>query len=195
MDSISLMVEEHRYIKRMLGVIRKMCHRILKDEPVDYPDFFTVMDFVRNYADQHHHGKEEALLFDRMMKELGSTAEKLVKLGMYVEHDLGRLHIQELEAAVQLVMEGNEEARLDVIANAVSYTHLLHRHIDKEDTVVFMYAKNNLSQETLQELDEASDDFEQRAADQQTQERYITLLEGLERKYSGEADGSAALDD
>ena len=119
MNCIELMVEEHKNIKRMLAVIRKYCYKILKNEKVQYEDFFVLIDFVRNYADKHHHGKEETLLFDRMVNEMGPAAEKLVRHGMLVEHDLGRLHMQELEAAVRRVLNGDDEARLDVIANAV----------------------------------------------------------------------------
>lgn len=180
MNCIELMVDEHKYIKRMLSVIRKYCNKILNGEDVQYEVFFRIIDFVRNYADKHHHGKEEALLFERMTEELGPTADKLVRLGMNVEHDLGRLHISELESAVKRVLEGDKEARLDVIANAISYTHLLNRHIDKEDGVVYKYAQNNLSKETLDRLENECRAFEQKAQEEKTQQKYITLLSELE---------------
>ena len=66
MECIQLMIDEHKNIKRMLAVIRKLCYKVLEQEKVDYEDFFKVIDFVRNYADRHHHGKEETLLFKRM---------------------------------------------------------------------------------------------------------------------------------
>ncbi len=182
MDLIEVMVEEHRYIKRMLIVMRKCCYRVMKGEQIQYGDFFKMIDFVRNYADRHHHGKEEKLLFDRMMNELGRPAEMLVRHGMLVEHDLGRLHMQELEAALKKVMEGDDEARLDVIANAISYTHLLHRHIDKEDGVVYKYAQNNLAKETMDELNAEGGRLEQEAEREHIQEKYIRLLAELEAK-------------
>ncbi|MPW26822.1 hemerythrin domain-containing protein [Alkalibaculum sp. M08DMB] len=181
-NSIELMVDEHKYIKRMLVVVRKNCFKVLKGEDVDYNDFFLMIDFVRNYADKHHHGKEEELLFNRMMNEQGPTAEKLVRHGMLVEHDLGRLNMQELEIALKNVMEGDEEAKLDVIANAISYTHLLYRHIDKEDNVVYKYAENGLSSDTLEEINRQCIDFEEEARKNNVQEKYITLLEDLEAK-------------
>jgi hemerythrin-like domain-containing protein len=180
MDCIELMVEEHRYIKRMLAVIRKYCYKILKGEQVQYEDFHRMIDFVRNYADKHHHGKEEIMLFNRMSEEMGAAAQKLVRHGMLVEHDLGRLHMQELEAAVKRVQEGDDEARLDVIANAVSYTHLLYRHIQKEDDVVFKYAQNNLAKATLEKINKEGEQFEQQAREDGVQERYLALLKELE---------------
>lgn len=64
MNCIELMVDEHKNIKRMLEVIRKYCSRILNGENVDYDDFYKIIEFVRNYADKHHHGKEETMLFN-----------------------------------------------------------------------------------------------------------------------------------
>jgi hemerythrin-like domain-containing protein len=114
------MVEEHKNIKRMLAVVRKMCLRVLEGQPLDYDDFHLVIDFVRNYADNHHHGKEEVLLFDRMEKELGPVAQTLIRHGMLVEHNSGRLFIQELEDALKRVQNHEEESKLDLIANAVT---------------------------------------------------------------------------
>lgn len=182
--SIDLMVEEHKNIKRMLMVIRKYCYKVLKNEDINYEDFFQLIDFVRNYADKHHHGKEENFLFNKMTAELGPVAEKLVRHGMLVEHDLGRLHMQELEAAVKKVIEGDDEARLDVIANAISYTHLLQRHIDKEDNVVYTFAQKNLSKESIEVLDRESEQFEQDAGREKTQEKYLKILEEFEAKIS-----------
>lgn len=182
MSCLDLMIEEHKLIKRMLVVIRKYCYWILKDQPVDYRDFYKMIDFVRNYADSHHHGKEELLLFDKMVDELGLTAEKLVKHGMLVEHDLGRLHMRELESALQRFLDGDDEARLDIIANAISYTHLLFRHIDKEDRVVFEYAKKNLSPQTMQVLNQQCEAFENKAQENAVQDHYLKLLQSLESK-------------
>lgn len=182
MNLIELMVEEHKYIKRMLEVMRKYCYKVLKGEQVQYEDFFEMIDFVRNYADKHHHGKEEKLLFNRMVSELGRPAEMLVRHGMLVEHDLGRLHIQELEAALKRLMDGDDEARLDVIANAISYTHLLYRHIDKEDGVVYKYAQNNMLKETLYNLDLEGERLEAEAGRQHIQDKYIRLVAELESK-------------
>lgn len=182
MNCIEVKEEEHRNIKRMLVVIRKYCYKILQHEEVQYEDFFMMIDFVRNYADQHHHGKEETLLFSSMMDELGPVAEKLIRHGMLVEHDLGRLHMQELEASVKKVLDGDDEAKLDIIANAISYTHLLHRHIDKEDKVVYTFAEKNLAKDTLEKLHSQCEQIEQEAKRKNLQEKYLAMIATFEVK-------------
>ena len=182
MNSIELMVNEHKNIKRMLAVIRKYCFKVLKNKEVDYNDFYRIIDFVRNYADKHHHGKEEDYLFNRMVDEIKGPTEKLVKHGMLVEHDLGRLYMQNLEKALKALENGEEEAKIDIIANAVSYTDLLYRHIEKEDDVVYKFAERNLSNETLKKLDEDCKRIEKEAKEKGIQDKYINLIYELEEK-------------
>lgn len=183
MDGITLMVDEHKNIKRMLQVLRKACLSVMNGKEIDYTDFQNMIDFVRNYADKHHHGKEEKFLFNRMVDEIGGAAEKLVKFGMLVEHDLGRLYMSDLEAALAKVKAGDNDAKIDVIANAVSYTNLLNRHIDKEDNVVYSFAKRELSEATLNEVNIKCDEFEQEMNRAGVQNKYIQMLEQLEKKY------------
>lgn len=184
MKAIQTMVEEHNNIKKMLIIVRKYCYKILKNEKLDYEDFYKIIDFIRNYADKHHHGKEEKMLFNRMVQELGAPAEKLVKYGMLVEHDLGRLYIKELEEAIVKVLKGDEEAKLDVIANAISYTHLLQRHIDKEDTVVYKFAENNLSDSSKEKLEEECQAFEAQGEKEEIQRKYINVIDELNTKLN-----------
>lgn len=182
MNSIELMVNEHKNIKRMLAVIRKYCFKVLKNQQLDYNDFYRIIDFVRNYADKHHHGKEEEYLFNRMIEEIKGPTEKLVKHGMLVEHDLGRLYMQNLEKALKALENDEEEAKIDIIANAVSYTDLLYRHIEKEDDVVYKFAERNLSKESLKKLDEDCKRIEKEAKEKGIQDKYINLIYELEEK-------------
>lgn len=181
MNAIEIMNKEHKYILRMLQVIRKCCFKILRGEEIIYEDFNKIVDFIKNYADNHHHKKEEKILFIKMVEELGEAAEKAVNQGMLVEHDLGRLHVRELVAALERVKAGEEEAKLDVIANAISYTHLLIRHIDKEDRVIYKFAERNLNDEVMNFINSECENYENN--NEETKSKYISILEELEKKY------------
>lgn len=184
MDSIRLMMEEHQYILRMLTVVRKACYRVLQGETINYADFDRMIDFIRNYADAHHHGKEEKLLFNEMVAHLGPLGNKLITHGMLVEHDLGRLFIGDLKEALNRVKDGDDESRLDVIANAIGYTHLLRRHIEKEDSVVYSFAERQLPKDVLDAVEIKTQEFEAEARAQDIQQHYINLLADLEQKYA-----------
>lgn len=183
MNAVEMMMEEHKSIKRMLVVMRKACYKVMQEEAINYEDFATMIDFVRSYADAHHHGKEEKFLFNQMVEHLGALGEKLIRGGMLVEHDLGRLYMKELEEALERTKQGDEESRLDVIANAISYTHLLERHIAKEDEVVYTFAMNRLPAEVIEEVNRACQTFEEETNKQGVQNHYLEVLNQLEDKY------------
>ncbi len=183
MNSIKLMMEEHQYILRMLAVVRNVCYGVLKGDEINYEDFDHMIDFIRNYADAHHHGKEEKLLFNEMVTHLGPLGNKLITHGMLVEHDFGRLYISELREALNRVNAGDKVSKLDVIANAISYTHLLKRHIEKEDTVVYQFAERQLPEGILNKVNQETEEFEAAALNQGTQKHYQELVEALEKKY------------
>lgn len=183
MNSIKLMVEEHDYILRMLKIVRKACYGILQGKEICYEDFYKMVEFIKNYADAHHHGKEEKFLFKEMQSNLGKVGINLITHGMLVEHDYGRMYMSDLIEALKHVKDGDEESKLDVISNAISYTHLLMRHIAKENDGVYKFGEKNLSQEILDDINSKTEVFEQKAEELGTQKYYIGLLENLESKY------------
>lgn len=180
MNSVKLMNEEHENIKRMLKVVRAICKRILEGQEIPYEAFKEILKFLRGYADEHHHGKEEKMFFNEMVEHLGSAAEKLVTHGMLVEHDMGRLFLSDLESALERVKAGDDESRLDVIANAISYTHLLARHIEKEDGVVFPFAERSFSEDKLDEINKAFEVYEEKKTNEGIQALYLDILKRLE---------------
>lgn len=183
MDAIELMMEEHKNIKRGLAVIRKICISVMNGNEVPQEDFKKIIDFVRNYADKHHHNKEEAILFKKMTEELG---EKLVNApigGMLTEHDLGRLFIKSLGEALERVKKGDADSRVDVIANAIGYADLLNRHIDKEDKVIYTFAKRTLKEEAIEDLNAKCEEVEKTAEAINLQKGYVDTIKQLEDKW------------
>lgn len=183
MESIDIMVEEHENIIRMTKVIRKYCYKVLTCEEVDYRDFYKIIDFLKNYADGHHHAKEEDILFKRMGEKNPKLKTSGPIIGMFIEHDLSRLHISNLELALKRYEEGDDQQRLDIIANAISYTDLLNRHIEKENTAVYKFAHSMLEDDVKNEIDAESKEIDLIARKEGKQEKYINLLEELEEKF------------
>lgn len=180
MDAITLLMEEHKNIKRALTCIRKLCIAILNGKAVDTTLFYQIIDFVRNYADKHHHSKEETILFKKMSDELGERIANGPIYGMLAEHDLGRLFMMNLENALKEIEKGNLDARVDVIANAIAYTDLLHRHIQKEDTAIYTFAKKQLSNKAMAEVEEKCAEAEKAATEKNIQNKYLEFLNHLE---------------
>lgn len=177
------MVSEHENVCRMLKVIRKICYRLLTKSDYDIDDFPKIVDFVRTYTDKLHHGKEEDILFVTMEKELEKLATSGAIKGMYIEHDNGRLYMANLEKGVNKFKEGDDEARLDIIANAICYADLLDRHIEKENTALYKFAERMLSDSAKAFVEEESRKIDKEASSSGTQEKYINMLSQLEEKY------------
>ena len=184
--AIDLMVREHANISRMLEVIRHASIGILEGKPVDLADFREMVDFIRNYADKHHHGKEEKFLFPVMVQKLGRVADNLVTHGMLVEHDLGRDHVMSLVTALEEYEKNPKtEYKLDILTEAMGYARLLKRHVEKENNVVYTFAERQLSPEDLGNVDARSRKFEEEEQAKGVQDHYLDLLERLEKKYHG----------
>ena len=118
-----------------------------------------------------------------MEEKLGALGQKLIRNGMLVEHDLGRLYMSDLREALKKYVSGDEESKLDIIANLISYTHLLERHIAKENEVVYTFAEKKLSPEDLQEVHASTKAYEDEATQNGVQEKFEVMVKELEEKY------------
>lgn len=177
MYGIELLVDEHKNIYALTEHLERICCAVLEGEEVDVQEFRECIDFVRNYADKHHHGKEEQILFRLMLEENDPAVEKLVRNGMLVEHDLARYHMGELDKALtQYEKSRSSKDKLDILAHAAAYADLLQRHIQKEDEVCYTYAERLLSDENKTRIDAETRDFEKKAEQEHIQEKYLAWI-------------------
>ena len=177
---VEILMAEHENIVRFADIMKIKCCNVLEGEVVDTKLFREAIDFVRNYADKHHHGKEEQILFERMLAKLGPVAEKLHKVGMLVEHDLGRLYMTELEAALNRYDENkNTENKLDILTNMTGYIDLIKRHAGKENAVVFSFADRSLTDEDKAYVDQKTKEFEEDKEKSEKRDYYMTWLDKL----------------
>ena len=72
---------------------------------------------------------------------------------------------------------------LDILSYAMAYAHLLQLHIEKENSVVYPFAERSLSPEAFQLINEKSEGFEAEKKAEGIQEKYLNILESLEKKY------------
>jgi hemerythrin-like domain-containing protein len=95
--------------------------------------------WLRAFADQNHHAKEEASLFPAMVKA-GVPSEGGPIAVMLAEHAQGR-------ALIAAIAEGIGAARA---AAARDYVDLLRAHIDKENDVLFPLADAVIDEQLMQ---------------------------------------------
>ncbi len=181
MYGIEILVDEHKNILRLLDCMSASSYGILKGEDVDVDLFKKYIDMARNYADKHHHGKEELILFKHMVDTMGAVAEKLVNYGMLIEHDYGRLYLTSLDEALDAYRStGDDKLKLDIIANTIGYVNHLRRHIDKEDNVIYTFAERELSDEIKKTVNKETEIFEDENLEKVKE--YITWLDEISNK-------------
>lgn len=182
MKSIDLMKQEHKNILMLLNCMRNACCNILNGQPVEESDFRDMIRIARCYADQQHHGKEEQILFRAMTEQLGPVAVNLIQHGMLVEHDLGRLHITQLENALDgYFADPSTKNKLGILAEATGYANLLERHIEKEDAAVYAFAERSLPADIMLNIEHRIEAFENDTMAQR--EQNLFLLKNLAIKY------------
>lgn len=179
MKSTDVLRNEHVYIKKVLAGIRKQCILIVNGEKVNLVLFAQIIDFVRNYADKYHHQKEENHLFNVMSEQLAKDIGTGPILGMLSEHDFGRAFIYELEQALRRYENGDLDARVDIIGNAIAYEQMLLKHIDKEDNAIFNLAERSLSHDIFRKLDKDFEDIEAVTENEKIRNKYIEFANTL----------------
>jgi hemerythrin-like domain-containing protein len=159
MRCTEILMEEHDLILTGLDVLGAVSRRLAQGEPPPHATIDELLDFFRDFADLHHHAKEEGLLFPAM--EAAGLPHDAGPVGiMLQEHAQGRQLVGVMrEALAQL--DSSTEARRRFIDASTWYRDHLAQHIQKENQVLFRLAEQVLSPEEGRQLDEA---FEQHAA-------------------------------
>lgn len=166
MIGIDVLVNEHQNIVNFTNIIEEKMINILDGEKIDTDYFRKAIEFIRRYADGHHHQKEEDVLFDKMLEELGAVAEKLIRFGMLIEHDQARFTVNEWEKALDSFDEDpTTKNKLDIISQGMNYVYLLRRHASKENTVLYPFAEKNLSEESKKWINEETQKLEKNKED------------------------------
>ena len=133
---------EHRLIERMISVIKDVLAKIESTQKVD-PVFVDIaVDFIRVYADQTHHGKEEDILFRELKNKRLSDEDRRVMNELIEEHVFGRQTTKALVVANTRYRDGDETALADIADKLQTLIEFYPKHIEKEDKVFFPSSRN-----------------------------------------------------
>jgi hemerythrin-like domain-containing protein len=154
--AIEILMGEHRLIEQVLGSLETYVVGIgdgLTPQRRTLADYAT---FFRGFADACHHGKEEDLLFRRMV-ERGFPRETGPLAVMLHEHVLGRARVATLRELGEVEGPlGAVEVQLTV-ESSQAFIDLLRAHILKEDGILYPMAERLLAGP---EMDALETDFD-----------------------------------
>lgn len=182
MRPTEILSSEHRVIEIMLGCLAKIADEAestghLAKEPAE-----QAIDFIRNFADGCHHGKEEAHLFVAM-EQKGVPREGGPIGVMLHDHETGRAFVRGMATHLAAAAEGSPTALAEFVTNARGYIELLTAHIRKEDHVLFPLADRAFSSEDQHNLLAAFDRVEEHDMGEGTHERYLEIARSLAVQY------------
>lgn len=134
---VDTLMQEHEVILAVLEAMETKAKGLAAGTAVDAPFWRDAIEFLRNFADACHHGKEEGCLFPAMVQRGVPDTGGPVGV-MKLEHVEGRGFIADMAKAVD---QSNAAA---LRRAAYDYITLLRAHIDKENHILFVIARNVL---------------------------------------------------
>jgi hemerythrin-like domain-containing protein len=166
---------EHRLIEQMLSVIKNAFAKIESKHEIDPVLVDTAVDFIRVYADQTHHGKEEDILFRELDKKPLSENDRQIMNELIEEHVFGRQTTKALVEANTRYRDGDESALDEIAAKLQTLTEFYPKHIEKEDKVFFPSSRSYFTEEEDQAMLVEFWEFDR----QMIHEKYKSVVEGL----------------
>jgi hemerythrin-like domain-containing protein len=176
-----ILMREHSLILQALSAMEK---RIASLEAGAVPDrvfFEKAVEFLRTFADRGHHGKEEDILFKRMVEDLDYPRNAGPVAVLTGEHERGREFIRGISQAVA-VLGRDPAATRRIIENGRGYIQLLRIHIEREDNVVFPMVDQFLDDADQAWLAVEFAECDRREIDSGRHQVSLRLLEDLTRQ-------------
>jgi len=190
-SAIATLMNEHRVIEKVLGALEATATQAHGGAEVPRARVAELAEFFAGFADRCHHGKEEDLLFRRLV-ERGLPAEEGPVAVMLSEHEAGREHVRALAALGRGTGPLSPAERDALVAHADGYVPLLAHHIMKEDRVLYPMALTTLSTEDLDDLDRRYVEFEEGIMGAGEHARLHALAERIIAAAPAAASASAA---
>ncbi len=175
---LTILMDEHRIIEQALGSLETCAIEVEGGLALERPVAHDYADFLKGFADSWHHGKEEDILFRRMV-ERGFSAEAGPVAVMLHEHRQGR----ELVGRIASVGAGEgpvaAEERASFLAASRGFVPLLRQHIQKEDNILYPMSARVLTPEEFERMLADFEAFERAAGAVGTRDRLSAVAERL----------------
>lgn len=182
MKPVDILSSEHRVIEIVLECLDRMVEKIKTGGTLNRSDAQAAVDFIRNFADRCHHGKEEDRLFPTLVRK-GVPSENGPVGVMLFEHKQGREFVAGMAEAIEAFDRGDQDASEQFALSAEQYVQLLHAHIHKEDMILFPLANRVMTETDQTDLLKEFDIVEKEHMGAGTHEKYLKLAESLAQSY------------
>jgi len=163
------LMQDHKIILRSLEVLQCVA-KGASAKLFDYTDANALLRFLRIFADEHHHLKEESALFPELMR--ASQAQGGPLRHLLFEHDQERSLVEGLDEAL------SSKRSADFILFANRLTSRIRNHIENEDKILFPILTALISEAQDEKVSAEFEKF-------QLDPGLLADLDRLEAKYLG----------
>jgi hemerythrin-like domain-containing protein len=177
---LTILMNEHRLIETALGSLETCALEVGGGLALERAIARDYAEFLRGYADAWHHGKEEDILFQRMV-ERGFSAEAGPVAVMLAEHRQGRALVSAIHAVGEAKGDVTAAEQEAFLSAAGGFVPLLRQHIQKEDNILYPMSERVLSTAEFESMLADFDAFEKKAGAEGTRDR----LEALAGRLAG----------
>jgi len=148
---IHTLKHEHRVIEQGLRALNGVCLRLGSGQWIPPGTLSQLLDFIRTFADQYHHGKEEAHFFPALERR-GIRREYGPLELLTRQHEIERELSAKLCLAIEEYAEADPKAHERFIIAARRYIDLMVGHMETEDKLLFRLAEEILDEKDMAEL-------------------------------------------
>lgn len=177
MEVTNKLMNEHQLILRFASLLETRlvnADALAQSSNADrfWLDLKDISQFIKQYADDYHHAKEENVLFHFMSRpDILSHCNPISQM-MY-EHDMGRDYVKNLILAI----EGRDVKGAQ--NNGLGWVQLLRAHIYKEDNILYRMAEQAIPENTKQDIQSEYDVIEKERNSTELQSHFELLEERL----------------
>ena len=182
MKPVEILSSEHRVIEIVLECLEKMSQQYQRNGSFNIDHANDAVDFIRNFADRCHHGKEEDNLFPALVKK-GMPIDGGPIGVMLFEHTKGREYVAAMAQALSEVPQLGDKAKNRFFQSASQYVELLRSHIHKEDHILFPMANQIMSDQDHAAMLQLFDKVEHEHIGAGVHEKYLKLAQSLATAY------------
>lgn len=151
MNAIEEMSAEHRVIEKVIKSLPIAVAALDREQRLPVEKLRGVVEFLREYADQRHHQREEGIFFPLLI-QLGVPPGGCPIGGLNNEHEKGRALVSTLEEAIigyEQQRPGVDETLKQTLQDLVT---LYEKHLWMEDEMVFPMGEKLIGEANQREL-------------------------------------------
>ena len=183
MIATDILMAEHRLIESVLDTLEEGAQALDSGADVPAEFFLGAAEFIRGYADDYHHRKEEGILFKALAAKRLSPEHRRTMRELVEEHVHARATVKRLLDARLDWLKGDRKALSAVKETLLELSEFYPAHIEKEDKRFFIPVMDYFTEAELDAMLSEFSEFDRGMIHW----RYQRLLEDL----GGEAVGTS----